>query len=691
MPASAGAIRAGRAFVELFADDTKLVRGLKLAQQRLQTFGSQISGVGRQMLGAGASLLTPLLGASVVFSQMGDELDKLSTRTGFTVEQLSGLKHAAGLSDASMEDLEAGLRGMEKSITKGGKAFQALGIDLDQLRKQSPAEQFGSIADAIAAVRDPTQRAALAMQVLGKGGTALLPMLAGGRKGLNEMAAEAERLGLIMTTAESKSAAAYNDALGTLWEQLKMTAAVIGSAVAPLLTDLLKRSQPIIAATITWVRANRPLLANLFAIAAAVAGLGATLIGGGVALQGLAWSITPALKGLRLFAGALQLAWSWGGKLIRLLGAPVLAVAKTIVSAVAQVSSALLTMLVKGVTAGVAGLGGALGVLLTPLGLIGTAIVGIAGYALYASGMLQGLWEVGAEALSGLMQTAITAWGAIGEALARGDITAAAQVLWAGLVLEWTRGVGLLENWWAKGTTFFKNVWDTAATRLAKGFIDVVATLQTAWQGFVNVAEQLWSRMVSGVIQGAFSVAEGIYAVEEMFGADRSGQRMMLKFARAGFEAAGNAERAGLASGGDARLAEIERQRQQQQRIVDADLERRMGARDAQVASTLAENLAALEAAQTDFTTAVEAARNSAADAPAGATLPTFDPESELLSTKNQRSGTQGTFSALADRMFAFGGSADPAERTAKAAESTEAHLASIRTRGVPVQITYSA
>jgi len=36
MAVTAGAIKAGRAFVELFTEDSKLVRGLRRAHQRVQ-------------------------------------------------------------------------------------------------------------------------------------------------------------------------------------------------------------------------------------------------------------------------------------------------------------------------------------------------------------------------------------------------------------------------------------------------------------------------------------------------------------------------------------------------------------------------------------------------------------------------------------------------------------------------------
>ena len=63
--ALARAIRAGRAFVELFAlrqaqdqaDDSKLVRGLKAARAKLHAFGAAVSGIGLKVMAAGGGVL----------------------------------------------------------------------------------------------------------------------------------------------------------------------------------------------------------------------------------------------------------------------------------------------------------------------------------------------------------------------------------------------------------------------------------------------------------------------------------------------------------------------------------------------------------------------------------------------------------------------------------------------------------
>ena len=49
MPGSTNAIKAGRAFVELFADDSKLVRGLRAAQRKIKAFGAGIRSMGLKM------------------------------------------------------------------------------------------------------------------------------------------------------------------------------------------------------------------------------------------------------------------------------------------------------------------------------------------------------------------------------------------------------------------------------------------------------------------------------------------------------------------------------------------------------------------------------------------------------------------------------------------------------------------
>lgn len=58
--ANSNAIRAGRAFVELFADSSKLVAGLRAAQAKVKAFGQGVKDIGMKIGTVGAAIATPI-------------------------------------------------------------------------------------------------------------------------------------------------------------------------------------------------------------------------------------------------------------------------------------------------------------------------------------------------------------------------------------------------------------------------------------------------------------------------------------------------------------------------------------------------------------------------------------------------------------------------------------------------------
>jgi hypothetical protein len=121
--ASTKGIRAGRAFVELFADDSKLVRGLKAAEKKLKAFGNGIRNLGLKMAALGTAVLTPMIGAAKAFSSMGDQVAKMAKRTGMSVGTLSELRFVASQTGTEFESLEMGFRRMQRSIYDAGRGM----------------------------------------------------------------------------------------------------------------------------------------------------------------------------------------------------------------------------------------------------------------------------------------------------------------------------------------------------------------------------------------------------------------------------------------------------------------------------------------------------------------------------------------------------------------------------------------
>ena len=69
MTGSAKGIRAGRAFVELFADDSKLVRGLRRASAKLKAFGESVRNMGLKLAALDSAVATPLPAAAWAAAQ----------------------------------------------------------------------------------------------------------------------------------------------------------------------------------------------------------------------------------------------------------------------------------------------------------------------------------------------------------------------------------------------------------------------------------------------------------------------------------------------------------------------------------------------------------------------------------------------------------------------------------------------
>jgi len=451
---STGNIRAGRAFVELFADDSKLVRGLRRAQAKLKAFGESVRTMGLKLAGLGAAMVAPLLASAKVFSTMGDRLAKMSARTGFSVESLSELGFAAELSGASMEDLEKSIRRMQATVVDAGQglstatdALATLGLKVEDLSGLSPEKQFKLIADRLAKIEDPTLRAATAMEIFGRSGTMLLPMLSAGAAGIEELQTQARALGLTISTADAKAAERFTDTLTVLWKVLKQGVFLVGSALAPVLSQAARWITRIGISAADWIKRNKELIVTVLKVAVCVVAAGAALVVAGTAISGLG-------QALGVLAGVVTTA----GTVFKVLG-------------------------------------GILAWMLSPIGLVVTAVAALAGYLLYASGAAaDALGWLGKKFVE-LKALAVGAYQGIGDALAAGDIALAAKILWQSLKLAWLDGTQELRMGWHEA---WRKIQEIAATAWT-GIRAVITTILHGITVAIIEAVALWDKSITRV------------------------------------------------------------------------------------------------------------------------------------------------------------------------------------------------
>jgi hypothetical protein len=246
--ASAKDVRAGGAFWELFAKTEKLDAALNKSLAKVQALGKSLFATGQDMLRTGIVIAAPLAFAVRTFSDMGSELVDLADRTGLTTTELQELAFAAGQTGASMQELENGLRFMQRA------GFQGIG-DLER------------IADTIANTGDAAQRTQLAIEIFGRAGTRMLPLLMNGAAGIRQLREEAHRLGFVLDDATVRSAERFGDEMAVIWQQLKLLTFTIGSSLAPAIQNLMTVIMGAIKAAREFIDVNRFLVVVLGLVA----------------------------------------------------------------------------------------------------------------------------------------------------------------------------------------------------------------------------------------------------------------------------------------------------------------------------------------------------------------------------------------------------------------------------------------
>lgn len=297
-------VRAGKAFVEIGGDDSKLRKALQSATARLTSFGNVMLKIGGSFAGLGASMLTPMLAAVKSFESAGSELNDMSVRTGASVEALSALKYSAEQTGATLADVETGIKKTQKALVdaaEGGtaqaEAFDKLGLNLTALQAMNPDQQFEAVAKSLAAIEDPATRTALAMELWGKSGTKLLP-LAGQ---IDELRNKFISLGGVMTAAQAGAADALGDQFGDLNVAIMSVARNIGAALAPRILEITQTATAAAKVFGDWVKEHKETIVTFAKLGGVLA-----LVGGAISTIG-GMSLLAA-KGIGALSTAFGLA-----------------------------------------------------------------------------------------------------------------------------------------------------------------------------------------------------------------------------------------------------------------------------------------------------------------------------------------------------------------------------------------------
>jgi hypothetical protein len=132
---------------------------------------------------------------------------------GVTTKQLQEFRFAASQTGVAQEQLEGGLQKLTVSMGKAEvgsqaqiKAFNAIGISVDQLKGKNTGQVFELIANGLKNVTDRSQRAAIEVALFGRAGAQLDSLLSGGTDRLNALGQAAQQLGVVLSDEQIQNA-----------------------------------------------------------------------------------------------------------------------------------------------------------------------------------------------------------------------------------------------------------------------------------------------------------------------------------------------------------------------------------------------------------------------------------------------------------------------------------------------------
>jgi hypothetical protein len=204
-----------------------------------------LSKINFRVLALGAAAAATGLAAFVKQQiNLADSASKAAQAAGVSTEAYTSLAFAAKLSGVEAEQLGLAFTQLNQKIASNDQSLVSLGVQLRNFdgSAKSADQVLEDLADTFAKLPDGVEKTNRAIEVFGaRAGPRLIPLLNQGKKGIQELRAEAERLGVVIATDTGRAAELFNDNLTRLSESARGVGVQIANFVLPTLAQLSTR------------------------------------------------------------------------------------------------------------------------------------------------------------------------------------------------------------------------------------------------------------------------------------------------------------------------------------------------------------------------------------------------------------------------------------------------------------------
>ncbi len=306
-----------RLALELVADANPLLKALDNVQRNLDRFTASAESAG-QAIGGGlgkslnnfinlskggfaaagvlaggfAAAASGAVALTLAAGKQMEAIDHLSQRTGIGVQALQSWSVIMAQNNFQAESLTSGMRTLSKQIvdardpsSRAAAAFEEMGISITELGSTESTIQ--AVADRFKDLPNGPDKARFAVELFGKAGLEMIPILNRGAKAFDESRKDAERFGLVLSTTQVQALTAADDAVDKLsaaFDGLKTRVALVfaGSVTSGIdaMTEGIVKLTNITSnygQALDQVKKDHPIVSSLFpAGAAAMAAVNAS-------------------------------------------------------------------------------------------------------------------------------------------------------------------------------------------------------------------------------------------------------------------------------------------------------------------------------------------------------------------------------------------------------------------------------
>lgn len=596
------AIRAGRAFVELFADDKKLVRGLRQAERRLKKFGNSVTSAGKKIFQASTIALIPFVLSAGIFANYSDQMLKVKAVTSGTISEYEKLNQKAkelgrttsyssaqvasgmvelGRAGFSRGEIDQSISGvlnlaratdteLPEAAAIAGASLRQFGMEANQMHRvvdvltatangsaqnltdlgealkpvapiaSEAGESIEQVSAAIAVLANNGIKGSLAGTALarayknlssdkvastlkklgvnavdasgnlrpmadilndvgkatkdmgtagklnifetlfGRGQAAALK-LAGNGAIFDDLKNAIESSGGIAAKTAKEMDSGLGGVLRRLWSAIEGVAIAIGESITPALSKWGDKLSYVAGVITKFINQNQKSIGALFSWLVLIAGVGAGLVGFGMTIQVVAFS----LGGLAMLVPAIVAGF---GILTTVLGAILSPLGIIIIG-----FGSLAVSIEKTTGIGRAGVSSLLGLIRSLGTIVANTFSSIYEYFRQTSQVFATVTDMMIGAVSRIMrsfnemgETASLVFTGIRDAMASGDFALAAEVLWTGLKLAFLQGTAPLTELWNNVLYGLVDTWIVVWAEIKSVMIEASGFLQSAWQTTVS-------------------------------------------------------------------------------------------------------------------------------------------------------------------------------------------------------------